>query len=164
MRIRFSKRLVFWAITLFALWLLLSESFNPAHVLIGLVAATCVAVLHEGSRSRRSYSVHWWSALAYFPWLFKEILASGVRLSFLILHPRMPIRPRLFRYRTSLGNDLATTLLGNSITLTPGTVTVEARHDELVIHTIDGDGTRVPAIQRLEKKVSKVFETGGEQQ
>jgi multicomponent Na+:H+ antiporter subunit E len=164
MRIRFSKRLVFWAMTLFALWLLLSESFNPAHLLIGLVAATCVAALHEASHSRRPYSVHWWSALAYFPWLFGEIFASGVRLSYLILHPRMPIRPRIFRYQTSLGNDLATTLLGNSITLTPGTVTVEARTDELVIHTIDGEETRAPAIRRLEKRVSKVFQTGGEQQ
>ena len=163
MRLRFSKRLVFWAMTLFALWLLLSESFNPAHLLIGLVAATCVAALHVGSHSRHSYSVHWWSALTYFPWLFGEIFASGVRLSYLILHPRMPIRPKIFRYRTSLGNDLATTLLGNSITLTPGTVTVEARTDELVIHTIDGEGKRAAAIRPLEDRVSKVFRGGGEQ-
>lgn len=163
MRLRFSKRLVFWAMTLFALWLLLSESFNPAHLLIGLVAATCVAALHVSSHSRRSYSVHWWNALTYFPWLFSEIFASGVRLSYLILHPRMPIRPRIFRYRTSLGNDLATTLLGNSITLTPGTVTVEASGDELVIHTIDGEAKRAPAIRPLEERVSKVFQGGGEQ-
>ena len=144
---------------LLALWLLLSQSRNPAHVAVGLVAATGIALLHVNWGPRRSYSVRWWNALAYFPLLFVKILTSGIRLCYLILHPRLPIRPMLFRYPTKLGNDLATTLLGNSITLTPGTVTVEADPDELVIHAIDGGGLPEVGVRDLEKRVSNVFPT-----
>ena len=163
MRMRFSKRQAFWSLVLFALWLLLSESFHPAHMLVGLAAAAGVAALHSASRPSRPYSVRWLRALAYFPWLFREILAGGIRLCYLILHPRMPIRPKLFRCPTSLENDLAITLLGNSITLTPGTVTVEASPDELVVHAIDGDSTGEAEIRRLETRVAAVFSSRGEQ-
>ncbi len=161
MRLRFSKRFLFWTLTLFALWLVLSESFELTHVLVGLAAAVGVAALHADSRGQRPHAVRWWSALAYFPWLFWQICASGLRLCYLILHPRMPIKPRLFRHRMGLDDDLAITLLGNSITLTPGTITVEAGRDELTIHAIEGGPAQEAAIRRLETKVSTVFRARG---
>ncbi len=161
MRFRLSKRFFFWTLTLFALWLVLSESLALIHVLVGLAAAACVAALNAGLHPKHERVLRWWSLLAYFPWLFWQISASGLRLCYLILHPRMPIKPRLFRHRTDLDDDLAVTLLGNSISLTPGTVTVEARRDELTIHAIDGGAARDAGIRRLEKKVSELFRARG---
>ena len=161
MGFRFTKRLAVWTLALFALWLLLSESFRVAHVLVGLAAAAGVAALNAGSRPGRRRILRWWGPLAYFPWLFWRICASGLRVSSLILHPRMPIKPKLFRHGTDLKDDLAITMLGNSITLTPGTITVESRSDELIVHAISGGPAQEAAIRQMEKKVSTLFRSRG---
>ena len=161
MGFRFTKRLAVWTLALFALWLLLSESFRVAHVLIGLAAAVSVAALNARLRPERRRILQWWGPLIYFPWLFWRICASGLRVCSLILHPRMPIKPRLFRHATDLDDDLAVTLLGNSITLTPGTITVESRRDELVVHAISGGPAQEAAIRQMEKKISTLFRSRG---
>lgn len=161
MRIRFSRRFAFWTLVLFSVWLLLSESVNPLHIWVGLAASFCVAALNAGGDAAYSASVRWWQMLLYLPWLFGRILASGIHLAYLILHPRLPIGPKLFRYRTELDTEEAVMLLGNSITLTPGTITVEASSEELLVHAIDEDSAKDVASRRLETKVAAVFRSGG---
>ncbi len=156
------QRFLFWTLLLFALWVLLSESYEPAHLAVGLAAAIGVAALNSRPAPTCPVSMHWVRVLAYFPWLFGRILASGMHLAYLILHPRLPIDPVLFRYRTQLPNDHALMLLGNSITLTPGTITVEAEAGELVVHALDGKSTEDLTSSRLERKVRAVFRTGGD--
>ena len=162
MRKRHSKRLAFWTVLLFVLWLLLSESFRPAHMAVGLASALIVALLSTDPSVPRAYTVRWPQALVYFPWLFGRILASGLHLSYLILHPRLPIKPQIFRHRVQLGNNEAVMLMGNSITLTPGTVTVEASTEELVVHAMDDESTLDVTTGRLERRVAAVFSPGGE--
>ena len=62
--------------------------------------------------------------LLYLPWLAYQILASNIYVAYLVLHPRMPIDPSLVEFETSLQSERALVLLAQSITLTPGTVTV----------------------------------------
>ena len=164
MRNRYWKRLAFRTLVLFVLWLLLSESFRPAHMAVGLASALVVALLRTDPSVSRTYSVRWGHALLYFPWLFGRILLSGLHLSYLILHPRLPIKPYLFRHRVRLGNDDAVMLMGNSITLTPGTVTVEAGAEELVVHAMDDASGQDVTSGRLERKVANVFGSGGERE
>ena len=162
MRNRHTKRLVFWTLVLFVLWLLLSESFRPAHMAVGLASAFVVALLSRDPSVSRIHTVRWMRALLYFPWLFGRIFVSGLHLSYLIVHPRLPIKPQLFRHRVRLGNEEAVMLMGNSITLTPGTVTVEASDEELLVHAMDDESTQDVATGRLEHKVTAVFGPGGE--
>lgn len=162
MRNRYTKRLAFWTLVLFVLWLLLSESFRPAHMAVGLASAFVVALLSRDPSVSRTYTVRWMHAVLYFPWLFSRIFLSGMHLSYLILHPRLPIKPQLFRHRVRLGNEEAVMLMGNSITLTPGTVTVEANAEELLVHAMDDESTMDVATGRLERKVTGVFGPGGE--
>jgi multicomponent Na+:H+ antiporter subunit E len=89
--------------------------------------------------------------------LFSRILASGVHLTYLILHPRLPLDPRIIRYRTQLTGDTALTIFGNSITLTPGTVTVEIDSDELEVHALDEASALDITSLRLEKKIADLF-------
>ena len=161
MRTRYTKRLAFWTLVLFVLWLLLSESFRPAHMAVGLASAFVVALLSRDPSVSRIYTVRWMHALLYFPWLFSRIFLSGLHLSYLILHPRLPIKPQLFRHQVQLGNEEAVMLMGNSITLTPGTVTVEASAEELLVHAMDHKSTLDVATGRLERKVTAVFGPGG---
>ncbi|MEF8779983.1 MAG: monovalent cation/H+ antiporter subunit E [Haloferacaceae archaeon] len=72
----------------------------------------------------------------YLPVLFVEILKSNVVIASVILRPSMPIEPRLTRMRAYLGPGVQITTLANSITLTPGTLTVRARDQDLYVHTL----------------------------
>ena len=159
---RHTKQVAFWTVVLFVLWLLLSETFKPAHMAVGLASALIIALLSRDPSVSRAYTVRWAHALLYFPWLFGRIFLSGLHLSYLILHPRLPIKPQLFRHRVRLGNEEAVMLMGNSITLTPGTVTVEANTEELIVHAMDDESTQDVATGRLERKVTAVFGSRGD--
>jgi multicomponent Na+:H+ antiporter subunit E len=78
-----------------------------------------------------------------------------------VLDPRMPLDPQLIRYRTQLRDPVAQVLLGNSVTLTPGTVTAEISTSELVVHALDGHSASDLVSQRLERKVGEVFSRKG---
>ena len=160
---RYGRRLAYWTAVLFVLWLLLSESFNVLHMAVGLAAAFLVASLRSELRADRTHVIGWWSALLYAPWLFSRMLVSAIHISYLILHPRLPIKPVLFRHQAKLGSEEAVLLMGNSITLTPGTVTVEADKEELIVHALDEKSTEDVASQRLETKVARVFPPKGGQ-
>ncbi|MGH7256290.1 MAG: Na+/H+ antiporter subunit E, partial [Nitrospirales bacterium] len=101
--------------------------------------------------------------LAYVPWLFSRIVRSSLHLTYLILHPRMPIEPMLVPYRPQLRDKTAVTVLGNSITLTPGTVTAEVSRQGLLVHAMDQDSMSDLVSGRLERRIARVFrriETG----
>lgn len=83
---------------------------------------------------------------------------SGLHLAYLILHPKMPIAPRMIRYQTMLDNDAAVVLLGNSITLTPGTLTAEVNSNHLLVHAMDEESARDLVTLLMEQKVSGIFE------
>lgn len=155
---RFTRRRALYALVLFALWMLLSESVNPLHVATGLVAALVIVALNARPPGSSRYRVRAWKAALYLPWLFSRILLSGLHLSYLILHPRMPIQPKLFRHPTALGHESGIVLLSNSITLTPGTITVEAGDDGVVVHAMDGASAEDVLSDRLERRIAAVFE------
>ena len=144
-------------IALFALWLLFSESYTAMHMAIGFGAALGVALLNSSELSRSAYSVRWIHLLAYVPWLFGRILVSGLHLSYLILHPSLPLDPRIIRHRTRLTGDTALAVFGNSITLTPGTVTVEVDSDELEVHALDEASASDVTSLRLENRIASLF-------
>ena len=144
------------ATALFVLWVSLSASFHPAHLLAGAVFSGAIAWLNPlGLARARGVSIA--AAVAYGPWLFVRILKSGLHVSRLILHPSLPITPRLIRHRTALRSDGALVTIGNSITLTPGTITVEAKPGELLVHAIDEPSSQDLVGGVLEDRLSRVF-------
>ncbi len=154
---RITKRRALYALVLFALWLLLSESLHPLHVATGLAAALVIVALNTRAPATSPYRVRAWRAALYVPWLLSRILLSGLHLAYLILHPRMPIKPRLFSHPTALGHEAGIVLLSNSITLTPGTITVEASDGSVLVHAMDGESAEDVLSDRLERQVAGVF-------
>lgn len=140
------------------IWLLLSESFEWHHVGMGIVAAFAVAWLNT-ERSAVRTSIHAWRMLSYFFWLVGRILHSGFHLSGLILHPALPIDPKMIRHRCELQDDPSAVLLGNSITLTPGTLTVELDSRDLVVHVMDDSSADDVTSRRIEKRIDGLFVT-----
>ena len=144
------------ALSLFAFWLLLSATYDVAHVLAGAFFTGIVMWLNP-SDATSTRKLHWLALLVYLPWLAVRILKSGLHVSRLILNPALPISPRLIRHQTKLKNDGELVVLGNSITLTPGTITVEVAPGELVVHAIDEASSAELTNGVLDAKVDRMF-------
>ena len=143
-------------LVLFGLWLLLSASYDPAHVAAGAVVSAVVMWLKPTSTGA-ARSVSWLAVPGYLLWLSGRILKSGLHVSRLILHPALPISPRLIHHETPLRKDGELVVLGNSITLTPGTITVEVAPGALVVHAIDEASCADLADGVLDARVGRVF-------
>jgi multicomponent Na+:H+ antiporter subunit E len=143
---------------LYVLWLLLSQSYNAFHMTLGLIVSFTVALLNTERGKSQLENVRWSRMLAYVPWLLWRILQSGLHVSYLILHPRLPIDPKLISYQTNLKDEAGVVLLGNSITLTPGTITVEVNSHELLVHAMDDDSADDLTSLRMEQRIAENFE------
>lgn len=151
------------AAVLFAFWLLLSGMMEPFLLAAGAGSALAVAFLARRMEiaDREGLPLHLArAALAYWPWLALEILKSGWQVARIILDPRLPVSPSLARFRPSQRTTLGLVTHANSITLTPGTVTVEAGHDGFVVHALTAEGAAGLAGSEMDRRVSR-FEAAG---
>jgi multicomponent Na+:H+ antiporter subunit E len=127
-------------LTLFGFWLLLSGYYTAFLITAGAFCAA--AVLWLGQRlaiiDGEGHPIHisLQAAFWYWPWLGKEIIKSGWTVSCIILHPRLPISPTVIRFAPSQRTNVGRVTHANSITLTPGTITVEAHADEFLVHAL----------------------------
>ena len=156
MKSSFYQTLFLKTMGFFLIWLLLSASFNLFHVGLGLVAAFGVAWFNT-DRSASRFTILRLRIVWYFLWLVGRILQSGFHLSVLILHPALPIDPKLIHYRTKLREEAGIVLLGNSITLTPGTITAELNSQDLVVHAMDDKSAHDVTSLRLEQQIAGLF-------
>ena len=128
-------------VLLYAVWLLLSGHYDEP-LLLALGAASSAAVVaiawrmdlidNEGHPVQLS-----WRILFYWPWLLWEIAKANVAVARIILHPALPIAPVMLKARTSQRSELGQVIYANSITLTPGTVSVDLREDgEITVHAL----------------------------
>tara|TARA_B100001109_G_scaffold214548_1_gene183288 strand:+ start:432 stop:791 length:360 start_codon:yes stop_codon:yes gene_type:complete len=74
---------------------------------------------------------------AYIFWLFKEIIISNFKVCWLILNPQYKITPIIGETKSELSTDFTTTIYANSITLTPGTITIDINDNVLTVHSLD---------------------------
>lgn len=158
-----SVRLVSLAAVLFLFWLLLSGHYTGLLITLGIVSAALTAAL--GARmaivDREGHPIELLprALVSYLPWLIKEIAVSAWQVSRIILDPRLPISPTLLKVRGSQKSDLGIAVYGNSITLTPGTVTVGVRGSDLIVHAIAREGADGLAEGEMDRRVSR-FECG----
>ncbi len=98
--------------------------------------------------------------IAYLFWLLSRIAKSMLHVSGLILHLKIPIQLMLIRHKTVLNGKIAKVIFGNSITLTPGTITVDILDNYLVIHALDNKSAEDIVNGEMEKRISNIFGTG----
>ena len=145
---------------LFFLWVLLSGRSDPWLIIMGILSSIGIAWLHGGKAEEEAPTIPVLRFLLYLPWLFYRILISNLHVAFVILHPKMPIDPIMIRYQTRLRNPAAVTLLANSITLTPGTITTDTAPGELTVHSLDTESSLDLCSKRLEEKIAWIFDQG----
>ena len=139
----------------FALWLVLSGHPTPLHLVQGALSAALVAYLNRDLELLSAFVRSSPRFLVYVPWLLKEIVVANVQVVRIVLHPQLPVDPSVVRFRTRLTGDLALTTFANSITLTPGTITVDVEGSEVVVHALTRQGPE--AFASMENRVAAVF-------
>lgn len=160
------KRILHFFIIL-AVWLLLSWSLQWQEVLMGVVVALLAELLlgdifpYEGVKVFHPRRLFW--LFVYF-WVFLwQMIKSNFDVAYRVLNLYLPIKPGIVKVRTKLTTDMARTFLANSITLTPGTMSVDMVGDHLYIHWIN---VQSPDIQKdteiivahFEKYLERIFE------
>lgn len=160
------KRIVLF-ITAFILWLLLTWTLNWQYLLVGIVVAFLVAILFGNlavQEPKKFFQINRWFWLAcYIPMFIWECIKANIDVAYRVLHPKMPIKPGIVKVKTTLKTDMAKTALANSITMTPGTLSVDIEGEYLYIHWIYVQATEIEEasqkiVSKFEKLLTKIFD------
>lgn len=148
---------LFVALLLF--WVLLNGSVASGVLIVGAIAAALIAISFRGH-------LGWFSELrltpralattvAYVFYYLKELVKSNVNVAAIVLSPDLPVKPGIVTVRTRLKSTMGRMLLANSITLTPGTLTVDIDGELLHIHWVTVDS---PDIEGATQAIVAGFE------
>jgi len=166
------RRLIYFVVA-FLVWVLLTWPFVDGRidlqvVVAGLIASVFVSLLFHEILPKEHHvfispiRVFW--LLLYIPVFFYYVIRANLDVVYRALHPAMPIHPGIVKIKTNLQTDSAITALANSITLTPGTLTVDVTDDGyLYVHWInvksdDVEQATQAISQRFEWFLQKIFE------
>lgn len=144
------------ALLLMATWLMLSGRFDLLHVGLGVVAALGIAANFTGWEDRARFRPL--RFFLYIPWLMVQVIRSNLRVARAVLSRRMDIAPTFISRRPDVVGDRALTVLGASMTLTPGTLTVDVGDHEIFIHALDNRSARDVDEGFIAQRVAEVFE------
>ncbi len=129
------------AVLLAALWLLWSGHTEPLILSFGVASVLLVtwlrarmeAVVGGGADDFYPLGLRW---IPYVPWLLWEIVKSNLHVVGVILSPSMPIQPQLVRVKGAQKTPIGQVVYANSITLTPGTITLDVRNGHFLVHAL----------------------------
>jgi multicomponent Na+:H+ antiporter subunit E len=160
------KRLAEFTV-IFSMWILLTWSLRLQDIMAGVVVALIVTIitrkLFPEDVVRLLNPRRLFFTVVYIPYLVYYILLANLDVAYRVLNPYLPINPGIVKVKTSLASDFAKTILANSITLTPGTLTVEVDGDDFYVHWINvvSDNPEVQReiiLGRFERMLRRIFE------
>jgi len=168
------ERFVLFAIS-FVFWILLVWPVSAVDgqlligdIVVGLVVAAFVALV-MGQMIRRNFIrllnpvSYFWAIVYVFVFSYYAI-KGGIDVAWRVLHPAMPINPGIVKVRSVLKTETGLTMLANSITLTPGTLTIEVTDDGIFyIHwlnvlSVDEEAAAEQILRRFEWFIQRIFE------
>lgn len=147
---------------MFVTWIVLSGNFSGLLIGLGLFSSALIAFFFHDLLFPSFTTGHiriFFKFIAYIPWLVLEIIKANFHLLKIVFSPNMKalIDPHIITFQTDLTADLSITTLANSITLTPGTITVTAARDGVFrVHAIDRPSADALPGQML-KKMTQIY-------
>lgn len=156
-------KLATFAVMLF-FWVILSGMFDAFHLSLGVIC--CLLIAHfshdllffgDGKYSSIKSLL---GMLAYLPWLFYEIVLANLQVAYIVLHPRMYdlLDPHVIRFKTKLKRPISKVTFAQSITLTPGTITVSIHDDEFSVYALTRSASdSLPG--EMEDRVARALES-----
>jgi multicomponent Na+:H+ antiporter subunit E len=144
-------------LVLFATWLLLSGYFEPLLLTFGV--ASCLVVVWVAHRmdvvDREGHPIHLGlRMIGYWLWLAVEIVKANIDVAKCIVDPRLPIRPNLFWTKASQHSELGQVIYANSITLTPGTITMRVTGGRILVHALTTEAAAGVETGDMDRRVS----------
>jgi len=148
-------------IILFGFWLLLSGHYDLFHISIGLLCCGLVShathdLLFANPRAG-DMRVIVKRFITYIPWLFYQIVLSNMHVVRLALGPKNLIDPKIIEFKTKLESDISFVTLANSITLTPGTITLDIRDGVFYVHAVSKKTAEDLLTGEMEDKIAHIF-------
>jgi len=160
------KGFVWLLVITFALWLALSSTLDLPKLIAGSMVCLIVSLFGAGIYSKLGLPTvsikRILFSFVYVIVLFWEIIKANFDVAYRVIHPKMPIKPGIVVIKTCLKSDIAKMILANSITLTPGTFTLDVIGDDLLVHWInvkseDVDEATNMIGRRFEKYLKIIF-------
>lgn len=151
----------------FAVWLLLTWTFRWENLVAGGVVSIIVGLVFGNLFADEPMKVlqpqRWFWAFVYIPIFTWEMAKANFDVAYRVIHPKMPITPGIVKVKTKLKTEMGKVFLANSITLTPGTFTVDLKDEFLYIHWInvryrDIEEATQDIVGRFEKYLIKIFD------
>ncbi len=142
-------------------WALLSGKYDTFHLTLGAICSIIIAYLtHEllfaNVRVGDTLLIVQ-RFITYIPWLVYQILLSNIHVAYLALSPKMPIEPQILRFSTKLESDISWVTLANSITLTPGTITMDIKEGEFLVHALSKKVADDLNTGEMEDRIAHIF-------
>jgi multicomponent Na+:H+ antiporter subunit E len=144
----------------FAFWLLLSGHHESFYLALGALSSLAVALTTRDFELVSTVLRVAPGLLAYLPWLLVEIVKANIDVIKVVLDPRLPADPVVVRVTTPLRSRLGITTLGNSITLTPGTITLDVEGQDLVVHALTRASAAGVQSGAMDARIARIFPRG----
>jgi len=151
----------------FIFWLLLTFNLAVANIIVGLVASLITALLFGKYFIKDVIPFlqpqrYFWLIVYLFIFTW-ECIKANFDVAYRVLHPAMPIKPGIVKVKLGLKTNIAKTILANSITMTPGTISVDIIDDYIYVHWIyvsseNPEEYSLKVSGRFEKYIKKIFE------
>jgi len=160
------KNFLYLFIILLAIWLALTSTFQWQELTVGIFISFILALFLNKNYLELGLPIlsikRIVVSIVYFIVLFFEIIKANFDVAYRVIHPKMPIKPGIVIIKTELKQGIAKMILANSITLTPGTFTLDIKNDKLLIHWIyvraenEEKATKIIG-ERFEKYLKVIF-------
>jgi multicomponent Na+:H+ antiporter subunit E len=150
-------RVLILFVLLIAAWVLWSGYLKP--LLLGLGAVSCVLtvwiVRRMGYFDDETFAFHYdWRLLGFWAWLGREVVMSSVEVARVVLRRRIDVDPKVVNVDGSGLEPVDLALLGNSITLTPGTLTLDVHEGRLLVHALTPEGAAALERGEMQRRVT----------
>ena len=148
--------------TLLGFWLLLSGHYTIFLVSAGIGSAIAVLLVSRRMEvvDREGVPIDLWrGVVVYWPWLIWQIAKSAWDVARIIVHPRLPISPTLVRFRPLQRSAAGLVTHANSITLTPGTITIDASAEEFLVHGLTSAGAAGAVDSEMDRRLRRLEES-----
>ena len=146
-------------VLLVAAWLLWSGLFKP--LLLGLGAFSCLLTIFLARRmgyfDNEVFALRFGPRLiGYWAWLAKEITKSSFEVARIVLDPKLPISPQVFKIKATATHPVDQTMLANSITLTPGTLALDVHNGVILVHSLTKSGADELVTGEMDRRVAEL--------
>ena len=160
------KKFLYYLVFIFVIWVMLT-GIGKEELVTGALVSVIVSLLFvkgidfwKGSKNPFSLILGFIKYLLVF---IPELIKANIDVAKRVINPKLPINPGIVAIKTELKSDEAKMMLANSITLTPGTLTMDVRDDHLLIHWIDVKDTEIEGAtkeiaQKFENQIKEMFE------